>query len=276
MNKRRPPKSIARVTPFYTFGCRAVSISFAVFALFILCLNTLKPQQSSSLRGAAYEVVMPVLTALSAPITMTANFAKNVTGLATLQTENLQLQQENARLSEWYRRATMLETENRYLRDLLKLSPEPNTRYVSARVLSDAGSSFLKTLLVTAGTSENVQKDQSVLSTEGLIGRVVETGKNTSRVLLLTDVNSRVPVLIENTRTHAVLAGQNDRLPSLTYLPPETSPEAGARIITSGYGGVFPFGLPVGRVVFDQDNKPRVMLFVDFSRLTHVRIADTF
>ena len=109
---------------------------------------------------------------------------------------------------------------------------------------------------------------------EGLIGRVVEAGRQSSRVLLITDINSRVPVLVEDTRQHAILAGSNEKTTSLLHLPPDTDLKDGVRIITSGHGGMFPHGLVIGRIKRDEKGIAHVQPFADFDRLVHVRILD--
>jgi hypothetical protein len=93
-------------------------------------------------------------------------------------------------------------------------------------------------------------------------------------VLLLTDLNSRVPVVVEDTRHRGVLAGDNSQQPSLLYLPPDAVVEAGQRIVTSGHGGVFPSGLPVGRISTVGENGVRVEPFVDWDRMEYLRLVN--
>lgn len=276
MNRRRPIISIVKAARYYWSGSRSGSLIFTALAFGLLAFSTFNPQTTDVVRTVTYDLTAPVLNMVSAPIHRASAFVQEVSGLTQLQAENERLKQENLKLTEWYQRAVTLETENTYLKDMLNLAPEPNARYVSARVLSDSSSSFVKTLLVTAGKAHGVNKNQAVLSTNGLVGRITETGQKTARVLLITDINSRVPVLLENSRQHAVLAGQNNEMPILTYLPANTPIENGTRIITSGYGGIFPMGLPVGRIVKDNSGIAKVQLFADFSHLTHVRIADIY
>jgi len=124
----------------------------------------------------------------------------------------------------------------------IKVAPDHN--FITARVIADSGNAFVKSLLVEAGSLDRVQKNYAVIAGEGLIGRVIEVGKNVSRILLVSDMNSRIPVLIENTSQHAVLAGGNETSPTLEHLPASSGVDVGARIVTSGHGGVFPAGIP--------------------------------
>lgn len=262
------------MAPLPWIGGHFGSLVFVVVAFVTLAISIVNPQGVSGIRANVSDMFAPVLHAVSRPAQEAAMFVRNMTGLAELQAENMRLQQENMKLKEWYQTALILEAENKSLRNLLNVKLEPQNSYVTARILADSGQAFVKSLLVSAGTKDGVKKGQAVVSGGGLVGRAVETGRQTSRVLMITDLNSRVPVLVENSSQHAILAGDNNYMPRLVHLPPGSEVEQGARIITSGHGGLFPKGLPVGRVVFDQDGKPRVELFADFDRMVYVRIVD--
>jgi rod shape-determining protein MreC len=113
-----------------------------------------------------------------------------------------------------------------------------------------------------------------VLTGEGLVGRVLEAGQRVSRVLLITDLNSRIPVRIERTRVRAILVGDNTDRPLLEYLPSHDVVAPGDRVVTSGDAGVFPPGLAIGEVVAVTETGVRVRPFVDWNRLELVRVAD--
>jgi rod shape-determining protein MreC len=105
-----------------------------------------------------------------------------------------------------------------------------------------------------------------------MLGRVIEVGEKAARVLLLTDINSRVPVLIEGSNQKAILSGNNGDYLSLKHLPADSSLSEGGRIVTSGDGGIFPAGLPIGRVALNDNGKFIVKPYADLSRVSYVRI----
>jgi rod shape-determining protein MreC len=109
---------------------------------------------------------------------------------------------------------------------------------------------------------------------EGFIGRIIEVGEVSSRVLLITDLNSRIPVMVESTRDRAILAGDNSDEPRLLYLPPAVALSPGDRIVTSGDAGALPPGLPVGTVTAAGEGGARVAPFANWSRIEYVRIID--
>lgn len=247
---------------------------FIAIAGLLFIASALSPNSFGALRMGAVDAVSPAINAVSKPINAVVDTARNVSGIAELQAENIRLQQENLKLKEWYQTALLLEAENKSLKDLLNVKVDPTYTTITARILSDPGNTFVKSILVSAGSADGVQKGQAVLSGEGLIGRVTEVGQNSARVLLITDVNARVPVLIEDTRQHAIMAGTNQEVAQLRHLPPDSDVKSGARIVTSGQGGMFPPGLAIGRVQKTKSGALNVHPFADFNRIVHVRVID--
>lgn len=271
--KRRWQRSLTKVLPVSLVAGSNATLPLVFLAFIIMTISILSPNGFAGLRSSVSDLFSPFLHAITKPVQEASVFVRNVTGIAQLQAENNRLKQENEKLREWYQTALVLDSENEALRDLLNVKLEPKNHFITARVLADSGRAFVKSLLVDAGRQDGVQKGQAVISGEGLIGRITEVGQKTARILLVTDINSRVPVLVENSSQHAVLAGTNKLYPRLTHLPLGSEIEEGARIITSGHGGLFPPGIPVGRVVFDQGDL-HVALFTDFDSMIYTRIVD--
>ena len=256
------------------WGFRGTSLLFTFGGLALFSLSAMNPTTLQGVRLGATDFMAPAIAIVNRPFQMAADYLNAVTGIAQLQTEVIQLRNENARLREWRDAALNLQSENKRLADLLKLQlPEP-TGYISARVISDAGNTFAKSILILAGQPQGLVKGQAVLSGDGLIGRVIESGEKASRILLLTDINSRVPIIVEGTETRAILAGQNHPYPLLDHLPPDHKIQAGQRVVTSGNGGMFLPGLPVGRTFLDEHGQVYVQLYADLDALSYVRIID--
>ena len=239
----------------------------------LMLLSSLNPTIFESARTRLSDVFSPVLILISRPFQNVALFFTNVQGLAELQAEHERLQDENNRLRDWYQMALLLESENKSLRELLNLKIDPQYEYVSARIMTGAGNTYVKSLLVAAGTGQGVNKGDAVLSGEGLVGRIIEAGAKSSRILLVTDINSRVPILIEDTLQHAIMKGTNTSIPKLIHFTRESDITEGGRIITSGHGGVYPPGLPIGRIMIDDKGQKNVKLFADTERLLFLRIV---
>ena len=276
--KRRPKiassKAFARILPAGLSG-NVAFFGFLVFlSVVLMMLSALKPNVAETIRVSAMDAVRPFIEALNAPIQNAAALTRDVSGLAVMQAENERLKAENVRLREWYQNALMLEAENKSLRELMSVKAPPEQTVITARVLSDAGNAFAKTVMVAAGRADGVEKGHAVMSGQGVIGRIIEVGEATSRVLLVTDINSRVPVLIADTNQHAILSGLNKSHAQLLHVPPESVIREGAQILTSGHGGVFPANLPIGVVTSSQEGQVQVRPLSDLSQVVFVRIID--
>lgn len=225
-------------------------------------------------RIAATDAVAPILEAASRPVATVVDAMEQLQELNAIRAENAALRQENRRLRHWQMVARRLESENDTLRQTIRLVPDPGERFVTARVIGDQGGAFVRSVLVNAGTRDGIGEGQAALAADGLAGRVAQVGLRSARVLLLTDMNSRIPVSVGTQRARAVLAGDNSERPALLYLEPRVRIAPGERVLTSGHGGVLPPGLPVGVVASVEDGLVRVQPYIDGERLDHLRLVD--
>lgn len=226
-------------------------------------------------RQRAMDAMAPLLDAISRPAATAARVIEETQTLAEIRAENAQLRAENAALLQFRDASYRLEAENLSLRALLNYRPPEPNRFLTARVIADNSGAFVRSLAVNLGTANGVANGQAVLGDRGLAGRIVQAGERASRILLLTDLNARIPVVLERARYRAVLGGDNTDLPKLIHLPLEAEVAVGDRIVTSGHGGMFPPGLPVGVVQgVDEGGVVRVQPFQDLTRLEFVRIVD--
>lgn len=271
----RNSRVFVRFAPMFDWGGRGTTYVLMVLASILMLVSFARPQTAEGLRTGAADLFLPVFAAISQPFQTAIDVISDVSGVAQMRAEIAQLQSENARLREWYQTALLLQSENQSLQALLNLKTEPQHRFVTTRVVADTGSAYVKGFIIAAGQDDRVRKDQAVLAEDGMVGRVIETGRRSARVLLITDMNSRVPILIEGSRQKAIMAGTNDDLPTLIHLPSDTVIEPGARVVTSGHGGVFPLGLPIGKVEKSDNGQYFVRPFADMSRVTYVRVLDS-
>ena len=226
------------------------------------------------LRKSAMDVAAPVLGLLSRPAAVLDTALDRARGFVAAYQENARLITENERLLHWQQAALNLASENTQLRSLLRLSPAPAFSYVTARVVAASGGAYVRNLMIDAGSESGVGRGQAAITGDGLVGRVTEAGSRAARILLVTDLNSRVPVIIEGSRRRAVLAGDNSDRPALRYVEAGPGIKIGDRIMTSGEGGVFPRGLPVGVVVAFDGELARVEPYTDLSRVEYVKVVD--
>ena len=253
---------------------RSALLLLITAAVALMLLGRTQSGMVERARTLVADAVAPILDFASRPISGTVDALESVQGLMALAQENASLREANRRLRSWQAVAYRLEAENGALRQLLRMAPDPRSRYVTARVVADNGGAFVRSVLVNAGGRDGIVQGQAAVTGEGLAGRVAQVGARSAQVLLITDMNSRIPVMLADSRERAVLAGNNTNRPALLYLSPRSRVEAGDRVLTSGDGGVFPAGLPVGVVAVSDDSTVRVQPFVDWDRMEYLRLID--
>lgn len=217
---------------------------------------------------------------LSAPVHWVADGAGAVVAYVDAGGQNRSLRAQLAQARQLESQVDALREENARLRALLGVKTDPPLPMVGARTVLDARGPFADTRLADVGSAQGVLEGNPVLNDHGLVGRVVAVSPQVSRIMLLTDIESRIPVLIARTNGRAILTGDGGPDPGLDYLRTHDPVRPGDRILTSGDGGVIPRGLPVGiavkaqdgwRVALDTDaasiDLVRILLFKDFSQL---------
>jgi len=260
-----PVKTAAQrlALPFLVF----VSIMLVVFGKTDLLLY-------DGVRVAVSDRAAPILDAVSRPVATVTGALQAVSEAIDMYRENAGLREQNARLLQWQEVARRLASENAELRQAMKLVPQDTVSSISGRVIADSGGAFARNVLVNVGLGDGVERGQAAMTGDGLVGRVAEVGQRTARILLLTDLNSHIPVEFDDTHERAVLEGDNSEEPRLVYLPSKIEVQVGERIVTGGEGGVFPPGLPVGVVSSVSGDVIRVEPSAELARLEVVRIVD--
>lgn len=256
------------VTHRYSF------VLFMLAATALLIVGRVQPQAIEKARIHAIDTLAPVMDALARPVTAAGNLVRDAHDYVSLRAENEKLRADNAQLKEWQNAAVTLQKENGELRGLLRFKAEPGLAYISARVIADTGGAFARGLIVTAGKLDGVREGMAAMTGEGLIGRVVEAGDWSSRVMLLTDLNSRIPVVVAGSGERAILTGDNTAQPKMQFLPRDAVLNQGTKVVTSGHGGVFPPNLPVGEVNVLSPTSYGVVPAADIGRVNYVRLVD--
>jgi len=178
-------------------------------------------------RVAFADALAPIYAALSAPLGAIRAGIADTTDLWNLRTDNAELRAQNQQLRRWQSIALALDAENRRLKAELHWIPDAAPSYVTARVVADAGGVYAKAVLVSIGPEHDIKRGEIALDANGLVGRVTEVGSRSARILLITDLNSRIPVVMQGSGAHAILMGTNGSYPRLMYWPEGSPPREG-------------------------------------------------
>ena len=222
---------------------------------------------------AAFETgAAPVGGVVAAPVRWTGNAVEYVKGYFFAVSENRRLRAEIIELSAWRDEALALKNVNARYEQMLGVKTEPPIPMVTGLAITDARGPFARSRLLNIGAAKGVRIGNPVLSEHGLVGRIMGVSSGNSRMLLLTDVASRTPVLVERTDARAMLTGDGSGSPRLDYVRGQGAVQEGDRIMTSGDGGGFPRGLPIGVAAKGVDGTWRVKLFSDRTAIDYVRV----
>jgi len=239
----------------------------------IILLGKVDTMVADRARVSLGDVLAPIYAAMAVPLGQAQAVVSDLASNWNMRAENERLRAENRTLRQWQTAALALEAENQRLKAELQWVPTPTPEFVTARVVADDGGVYAKAVLLSVGPNHFIRKGQIALDERGLVGRVTDVGTRSARVLLITDLNSRIPVILEDTGAKAIMVGTNGPRPRLIYWS-DGAPKEGERLVTSGEAGALPPNLPVGTVHYSAEHVPEVVPAARLDRLEVVRIFD--
>jgi len=257
----------------YTRPVRRILIGMLVLVLLSLFLIwRIDNPRVERLRVALVDRVVPNMEWAMRPVTRATGMIEQFQSYTRVYEQNRELRRELQQMKAWREAALQLEQANARLLDLNQVRLDPRLTHVTGVVLADSGSPFRQSVLINVGARDGIVDGWATMDGLGLVGRISGVGRSTSRVILLTDANSRVPVTVQPSGQRAILSGDNTPLPPLDFIEKSDLVRPGDRIVTSGDGGLFPAGLLVGQVVQGPDRRLRATLSADYQRLEFLRV----
>jgi len=258
------------------FLAKSTKQRFSLFALIVLSTilifaERLETKPLNFLRSFTKDVIYRGALVVSTPGKQLSNFSEYTKKHIYLYKNFNELKEENEDLKNEISKSNYLELENSQLRKLIDEQIDSPSNLVSARVLLDKQSPYLNSFIINIGSNKNIINGMAVLHGENFIGRIVDVNFFSSRVLLVSDLNSKIPAVIEPLGSHAILSGHGDNKPTLEYLPENHQIKDGDKVYTSGKGGIFRPGIPIGKVKINE-GLVEVLLFSDLKQITFVNI----
>ena len=242
-----------------------------IFSILLIYVETIETKPLDYLRSFIKDTIYRGSVVVSFPskgFKIAVGAAKNHLNVFN---ENIKLKEENAQLKEQIFDPDFLIFENKQLRQLLDEQVTSSTNLVSARVILDKQSPYLNSFIVNSGSNKEIKNGMAVLDGKNFVGRIVDVNFFSSRVLLVTDLNSKIPVSIEPSGHQAILSGHGTKEPTLEYLPKNHTVQSGNKVYTSGKEGIFAPGIPIGEVRMSNE-KNSVSLFSDISQIVFINI----
>ncbi|MCP5087317.1 MAG: rod shape-determining protein MreC [Rhodobacteraceae bacterium] len=258
---------------FFGRSLRRVLVGILLVILFgFFILWRIDNPRAERFRMAVIDRIIPNMEWVLTPVAKVSRIVSDFQSYSRIYEQNQELRRELQQMKSWREAALQLEQKNAKLLDLNNVKLSPKLTYTTGVVLTDSGSPFRQSALINIGSRDGLVDGWAAMDGLGLVGRISGVGKNSSRVLFLTDSSSRIPVEVTPSGQKAILAGDNTALPPLEFLDGVDQIRAGDRVVTTGDGGVFPPGLLAGTVVLARDGRLRVRLAADYRRLEFLRI----
>ncbi len=255
---------------------RGTQQRFSLFVLVILSVvlifvETIETRPLNKVRSFVKDVVYRGATIVSFPLKSVNNFTDFLENHLNLYSNYNELIKENNELKNNISKSDFLELENSQLRKLVDEQIESSSNLVSARIMIDKQSPYLNSFVINIGSNKSIKNGMAVLDGKNFIGRIVDVNFFSSRVLLVSDLNSKIPILSEPSGSHAILSGHGTNELTLEYLSENHGIQDGDKIYTSGKEGIFTPGIVVGKAKIEK-NKIKVLLFADLDQITFVNI----
>ena len=269
------PRSNLIIQHSFNLVFRKIETIFFIF-LCIICLIASKINRdfSNKVSNGFIIISTPVIKIISLPISSSIDLIVNFNKLAMAKKENIQLKEELFKLQNYYLTSLAIHQENKELRSALNFVKSKTENYKIARVIGMSHQAFDQKLLIDSGKSRDIKEGQIIAGNRGVIGRVSEVFEDKSRILLLTDSSSRIPIIASRARNRGILAGNNSGLMEILYLPKNHQISIGDKIFTSSDGDAVPPGLLIGVVRKIDKNSVYVSGIEDINSLNIVTIID--
>jgi rod shape-determining protein MreC len=232
---------------------RPIGILCLMIGAFIIFTLSVRDNKAvSHLNTALLEITSPFLDLATRPFVALESWSDFLRTHKSLHTDVVILREENKRLLQQVQFLRQQALDHHQLQQLTKAIPDQRIERISARVIGTPSDGINAMIVIGATQKDGVAKNHPVITANGVVGRISHVSNSYSRVLPLTDLSSRIPVEIESAQGqevgHGIVAGQNSRELRLTHLEQQVDVKVGDRLVTSGYGGIFPRGLPVAVV----------------------------
>ncbi|MDD5018453.1 MAG: rod shape-determining protein MreC [Eubacteriales bacterium] len=256
-----------------------------VIILVVLLIVTAGDNNMSGAESVVGSILSPVQNALYSATDAIADFFSRIFSGADIEAENAALQERVAELEAQLMDYDEMKLESERLKEFLNFNTETEgLEYVTAKVIGKGTGHWFNMFIINVGLKDGIAVDMPIVNGDGLIGRVVATGYNYSRVLTIVDSSSGVSAIVERTRDNGILNGtvstgdEEDALLTMSYLPLDADLVPGDTVITSGLAGVFPKGIAIGEVIEvsksddGMKNEAVISPYVDFYHLEEVMV----
>lgn len=243
-----------------------------VISIVLIFIDTLDSKPLNKTRSFVDDIIYRAAAVATYPFKSFTGIYDFFENHINLYSKYDKLVDENDKLKNKISKSDFLKLENTQLRKLIDEQVASDSNLVSSRIILDKHSPYLNSFVINIGSNKNIANGMMVMHGKNFIGRIVDVNYFSSRVLLVTDLNSKIPIISEPSGNHAILTGRGNKKPTLEYLPKNHSIREGDTIYTSGKEGIFDPGVPIGETKI-KGGSYEVLLFTDLSQITFINVS---
>lgn len=255
-----------------------LAVALLLSVLLLYSYNLRQKTSTTFFERAVLTLAAPFQASIDGATDTVSGWWQHYLWLIDTEQRNVDLEQENSKLRANLQQVEEFRLQNERLRELLAFVDDIDRPALPAQVIGEDISSWARTITIDKGTRAGLRIGLPVVAADGVVGRIIKSSPNSSRVLLVTDASSAIAALVQRTRTRGVARGSGDKM-SLDYALRDADIEQGDLLVSSGMGGVFPKGLPLGQIAqveheeFGLFQRVNITPAVDFSHLEEVLVV---
>ena len=252
-----------------------ITVVLIILSLSLIYFDTTRKTFSDT-RATIRDLMLTIASTIASPAVLIEKGLYSISEINNLYDELKDYKEEQSLSSDIFQELSVLRQKVEIYENDLNFIKDNEFKSITVEIFADTSNRYFSSILLKAGKSSGVSENNTIVSSQGLVGRVTEIGNRVSRGLLLSDISSRVPVSISSSEIQGILIGQNLNRPKINYIKNLNDIKVGDLVVTSGKGGIFPSNLVVGSVaILDKKNQNiEVDLFVNPKSLSRVRIIN--
>ncbi len=250
-----------------------LSILF-VTTFFLILFNKTDYYLINKLKSIGIDIVNPITQFVSSPFTMVNNIGVRIQTIQNLENQNLKLKEEVVRLKKWQTLAIKNSRENKALKRLLNSTSHQIDIIKTASVINQSPVLYSKLVTINAGINSGINKNLAVINSKGLVGKTIFSSNNNTKVMLINDASSSVPVKALSDGSFSILSGtSNGKYLKSSFTKNEDLPKLGDLLVTSGNAKIFPRDILVAKVIMVNEDHYIALPYVDFRNLNYIQVV---
>ncbi|MGY8974699.1 MAG: rod shape-determining protein MreC [Alphaproteobacteria bacterium] len=253
---------------------KILTIISLTFASILLFTSYMYPNINYSIKIKIIDYSSHIINSIYTPINTFNKSIANIHNIYNTYNINNEIIKENKSLKIISNKMQLLYAENQELKKLLNLPNEISYKFVTSKIISKSNASFIRSVILMSGKKDNISIKSPVVDNNNLLGYISELGNNSSRVIALTDINTKIPAFVPNKNIKIIVSGNNSNFLEISNYLDISSLKSGDKVFSSGDGNMYPSGLFIGTIKIKLDGKIIVEPFSNLNDLNYVQVID--